>query len=87
MAIFVCCFVGIVQERLSPVSVVGWGSFGTILGWGLWDNWVGKEEEEAAIAENVLSENGSSAGSDLTTSNSFNIPVPAINGAAKEKDP
>lgn len=44
--IFVVCFVGIFQERLSPVSVVGWGSFATLIGWLLWDWWVGKESEE-----------------------------------------
>merc|ERR1711977_580611 len=31
--IFVCCFVGIKQQRVSPVSVVSWATFGTILGW------------------------------------------------------
>ena len=41
--IFVVCFVGIFQERVSPVSVVGWGSFATFLGWLLWDLWVGEE--------------------------------------------
>jgi phosphatidylinositol glycan class C protein len=80
VAIFVCCFVGIFQERLSPVSVLGWGSFGTILGWGLWDNWVTKEEEEAED----IPEDGSSASSDLTTASSFNISVPAINGVMKD---
>ncbi|OJJ44227.1 hypothetical protein ASPZODRAFT_135018 [Penicilliopsis zonata CBS 506.65] len=48
VAIFVCCFVGIVQERLSPVSVVGWGSVGTAMGWILWDSWVWKKEAEEA---------------------------------------
>ncbi|KAH6855055.1 phosphatidylinositol N-acetylglucosaminyltransferase-domain-containing protein [Chaetomium sp. MPI-CAGE-AT-0009] len=41
--IFVVCFVGIFQERVSPVSVVGWSSFATFLGWLLWDWWVTKE--------------------------------------------
>lgn len=44
VAIFICCFVGIIQERISPVSVVSWGSVGTVLGWVLWDFWVGKQE-------------------------------------------
>jgi phosphatidylinositol glycan class C protein len=43
IAIFVSCFAGIFQERLSPATVVGWGSAGTVLGWILWDIWVGKE--------------------------------------------
>lgn len=41
--IFVVCFVGIFQERVSPVSVVGWSSFATFLGWLLWDWWVTRE--------------------------------------------
>ncbi|KAH8802658.1 phosphatidylinositol N-acetylglucosaminyltransferase-domain-containing protein [Xylogone sp. PMI_703] len=41
--IFVVCFVGIFQERISPVSVVGWGSILTILGFVLWDWWLGQE--------------------------------------------
>jgi phosphatidylinositol glycan class C protein len=44
--VFVVCFVGIFLERVSPVSVVGWGSFATFAGWALWDWWVGKEEDE-----------------------------------------
>lgn len=46
--IFVVCFVGIFQERVSPVSVVGWGSFATFIGWLLWDWWVGQESEESS---------------------------------------
>ncbi|KAI0020054.1 phosphatidylinositol N-acetylglucosaminyltransferase-domain-containing protein [Xylariomycetidae sp. FL0641] len=45
VTIFVVCFVGIFQERVSPVAVVGWGSFATLVGWLLWDWWVGQEEE------------------------------------------
>jgi phosphatidylinositol glycan class C protein len=45
--IFVVCFVGIFQERVSPVSVVTWGSIGTVLGWVLWDRWVGQEAAAA----------------------------------------
>jgi phosphatidylinositol N-acetylglucosaminyltransferase subunit C len=44
VTIFICCFVGIRHKRVSPVSVVSWGTFGTILGWLLWDFWVGQEE-------------------------------------------
>ncbi|KAI9841308.1 MAG: hypothetical protein M1837_000794 [Sclerophora amabilis] len=40
--IFACCFVGIFQERASPVAVVGWASLGTVLGWILWDGWIGQ---------------------------------------------
>lgn len=48
VAIFVCCFVGIYQERISPVSVVGSGSAGTVLGWVLWDFWAGQEAAKAS---------------------------------------
>ena len=49
VTIFVTCFVGIFQERVSPVSVVGWGSFATFLGWLIWDWWVGQEEEDEVL--------------------------------------
>lgn len=42
--IFICCFTGIFQERVAPVSVVSWASIGTVLGWVLRDYWVGQEE-------------------------------------------
>jgi phosphatidylinositol N-acetylglucosaminyltransferase subunit C len=48
VAIFVCCFIGIFQERVSPVTIVGCGSAGTVLGWIAWDLWVGQEESLAA---------------------------------------
>ncbi|ODA83304.1 hypothetical protein RJ55_01817 [Drechmeria coniospora] len=44
--IFVICFVGISQERVSPVSVVSWSSVGTLLGWLLWERWVAEEDED-----------------------------------------
>ena len=47
VVIFVCCFTVIFQERVSPVAVVSWGSICTILGWTLWDFWVGLEHREA----------------------------------------
>ncbi|KAI0147514.1 phosphatidylinositol N-acetylglucosaminyltransferase-domain-containing protein [Xylariaceae sp. FL1272] len=45
VTIFVVCFVGIFQERVSPVSVVGWGSFATFVGWLIWDHWVGQDDQ------------------------------------------
>ncbi|KAI1764890.1 GPI2-domain-containing protein [Hypoxylon sp. FL1150] len=47
--IFVVCFVGIIQERVSPVAIVGWGSFATIIGWLIWDWWVGQEGEDEVL--------------------------------------
>ncbi|KAI1734851.1 phosphatidylinositol N-acetylglucosaminyltransferase-domain-containing protein [Xylaria scruposa] len=49
VTIFVVSFVGIFQERVSPVSVVGWGSFATFVGWLVWDNWVGQEDEDEVL--------------------------------------
>jgi phosphatidylinositol glycan class C protein len=77
--IFICCFTGIFQERVSPVTVVSWGSGGTVLGWILWDFWVGLEEEAQKKAEEAEAsfgegEDGSSASSATSAS------------APKEKD-
>ena len=50
VAIFSCSFVAIAQEKVSPVSIVSWASLCTVLGWFLWDYWIGKEEAESAKA-------------------------------------
>jgi phosphatidylinositol glycan class C protein len=44
MIVFVCCFSGIIQEKVSAITVVSVGSVGTVLGWVLWDMWVEEEE-------------------------------------------
>ncbi|KAK8074659.1 hypothetical protein PG997_009322 [Apiospora hydei] len=49
VTIFVVCFVGIFTERVSPVAVVGWGSFATFVGWAVWDWWVGQEGEDEVL--------------------------------------
>ena len=73
VAIFVCCFVGIYQKRISPVSVVSWGSAGTVLGWVLWDFWIGQEGRRTATdtiagsSQTALIDSGSSASSALGT--------------------
>ncbi|KAK7569306.1 phosphatidylinositol:UDP-GlcNAc transferase PIG-C [Phyllosticta citricarpa] len=51
VVIFICCFTGIVQERVTPFAVVSSGSLGTVLGWVLWDFWVGQEEDAEAMAD------------------------------------
>lgn len=43
---FVVCFAGIFLERVSPNTVVGWGSFSTVIGWLLVDWWVGDEIDD-----------------------------------------
>lgn len=42
--IFIVCFVGIFQERVSPVSVTSWSSFLTLVGWILWERWLSEIE-------------------------------------------
>lgn len=64
---------------MSPVSVVSWGSAGTVLGWVLWDFWAGQEEaatlSESALAHNdeeLYREDRSSVGSTVSTGNTAN---------------
>ncbi|XPS71170.1 D-stereospecific aminopeptidase [Ascochyta lentis] len=47
VAIFCCCFVGIIQGNVSPLSVVGWATLCTVSAWILWDRWQGQELEAA----------------------------------------
>jgi len=59
MIVFICCFSGIIQEKVSPITIVSIGTIGTVLGWVLWDMWVGEEQAEAmkvALAEKDYSE-------------------------------
>ncbi|KAJ9607445.1 glycosylphosphatidylinositol anchor biosynthesis [Cladophialophora chaetospira] len=44
VAIFVCAYAGIYQDRLSPVTVVTCGTILTLTGWIVWDNWMGQQE-------------------------------------------
>lgn len=44
VTIFVCAYAGIYQDRLSPTTVVTWGTAMTVLGWILWDGWMGQQE-------------------------------------------
>lgn len=59
--VFVCCFSGIIQERISPITVVSWGTALTVFGWVLWDIWVGREEalQDAKNAEAPPSDDAS----------------------------
>ncbi len=69
VGVFVCCFVAIFQERISPLAVVGWGSVATILGWIFWDRWVDQEEAARAHLEDQAEEDegGFSLGSTLSS--------------------
>ena len=84
VAIFVCCFVGIYQERVSPLSVVGWGSACTVLGWVLWDMWVGQEERsrshfESTYQQNDTDEMAGEEGASMTSSFGAANPVGSTN--------
>ncbi|KAL8848765.1 MAG: hypothetical protein Q9221_006236 [Calogaya cf. arnoldii] len=54
VTIFVCCFVGINREQFSPVSMVSLSSAGTILGWVLWDFWVGQSEAAKMTSRSTI---------------------------------
>ncbi|KAF7587759.1 hypothetical protein BBP40_006804 [Aspergillus hancockii] len=70
VVIFVCCFTGIVQGRVSPVSIVCWGSVGTAMGWILWDSWVFREHRESRVVERAPEgEDGSSSSSTASSMN------------------
>jgi phosphatidylinositol N-acetylglucosaminyltransferase subunit C len=62
--IFVVCFVAIFQERVSPLSILSWGSFATFLGWLLWERWVSDEEDSVddlgGSAATIIGRSGSS---------------------------
>lgn len=47
--IFLVGFVGISQDRVSPVSVVSGSSLATFLGWLLWERWVSEEDESPEL--------------------------------------
>lgn len=68
VAIFVCCFVGIVQGRVSPVSVVCWSSSGTALGWILWDSWAWKEHRDGSHAADAVEGDDGSSSSSMASS-------------------
>lgn len=76
--IFVCCFTGIFQERISPTAVVGWATTGTVLGWVLRDYWVSQEEAmEAAEAKLSETAEDEEKGSTSSTSGSFDAGLPS----------
>ncbi|RAL12179.1 phosphatidylinositol N-acetylglucosaminyltransferase [Aspergillus homomorphus CBS 101889] len=85
VAIFVCCFVGIVQGRVSPVSVVCWGSVGTALGWVFWDSWILREHAESVhVAERASEGDDGSSSSSMTSSVNPSGATSSRPGAQKE---
>lgn len=86
VAIFVCCFVGIIQERISPVSVVGCGSVGTVLGWVLWDFWVGQQEAAKVPIETLPIGNGDASVADAGSGASSSLSINLLNASSQSKD-
>lgn len=80
VAIFVCCFVGIIQERISPVSVVGWGSVVTVLGYMLWDFWVGQQEAAKVPIETLPIGNGNATVGDAASGASSSLSIKDFQG-------
>lgn len=64
VVIFVCCFTAIYQERVSPQTVVGWATTGTVAGWVLRDYWQSREEAEEAKLSKKLKEGGTQSRED-----------------------
>lgn len=87
VAIFVCCFVGIIQERVSPVSVVSCGSVGTVLGWVLWDFWVGQHEAAKVPIETLPMGSGDSSVADAGSGASSSLSINLLNASSPSKDP
>lgn len=90
VAIFICCFAGIYQDRISPVSIVSLASLATVIGWSLWDYWLG-QQEEAALAAGVaqwarkMSAGGHEDGSTTELEGSFNFTNMHGNGCIAQK--
>ncbi len=89
VAIFICAYAGIYQDRISPVAVVSCGSLGTVFGWIMWDYWMGLAEKanttqikttERSITTEVVDD-----GSSTSSAGSYN-PV-TMNGNGSDKPP
>ena len=68
VVIFVCCFVGIYQERVEPIAVVGTGSTATVMGWLLWDVWSGQEIKSRRQAAPATQDGNLGQGSSVVSS-------------------
>ncbi len=62
VAVFISCFVGIYQEHVSPVSVVGSATACTLLGWLMWDMWLGQEDRASKMLTGLDDTAGLAAG-------------------------
>ena len=79
VAIFICCFVGIYQERVAPISVVGWGTGCTFLAWVVWDMWIGQDERLRNKQESNYNRNGEGQAEDTSTTTSKRTSVTLSN--------
>lgn len=73
--IFVCCFTGIFQERVSPNAVVGWATFGTVAGWVLRDYWHTKEEVDEIGDMGRLDRMGELGEEDMNTGRAASLDI------------
>lgn len=90
VAIFICCFAGIYQDRISPVSIVGLASLATVVGWSVWDYWLGQQEEAVLVADAAhrarkTSVGGHEDGSTTGSESSFNPTNMHDNGYIAQK--
>ncbi|KAL8660358.1 MAG: hypothetical protein Q9202_006629 [Teloschistes flavicans] len=51
VVIFICCFIGIYEDKVSPTYVSTLGNIGTVLGWGFWDYWVGHTQAARVLSK------------------------------------
>ncbi|KIV89360.1 hypothetical protein PV10_08936 [Exophiala mesophila] len=79
VAIYICAYAGIYQDRLSPVAVVTCGSIATIVGWVLWDGWMGQEEREE-LAQSFKAKRQSLDVDDRSSTSSGDLAKPVLNG-------
>lgn len=77
VVVFIVCFVGIFQDRVSPGSVVGWGSIATVLGWLVWDSWVGQDEPSKPFMNASLAETDPLMASPTAMSSTSSLPTSA----------
>ena len=80
VAIFICAYAGIYQDRLSPNTVFTCGTIATVAGWTLWEYWMGKEEREEIAALNKAKRISVDIMDDASTSSEGSSQAPVANG-------
>ena len=83
VALFVCAYAGIYQGRLSPLTVVSCGSIATIVGWVMWDYWMGQEEARELAELRAAKRSSGELVDDGSSTSSGNSAIPLqMNGHA-----